>query len=214
MTAMLAPVPTAEVPDRPVPRHRRLRLRPVRGLRTVTHLRPRERPPQELPVSPPLPSVRLVELAPRTSAPAVRGGRAKEQEIEAPPLATHLRSLEVPKASPGQVCASILQVAGEAMRGVRPLVQLSRWVDEQVFSELARFAPRHGSRTSTAQRVEPEATASLLARAKVQRLKVARISPTVAECTALVLVDERVRAVVVRLEVHRDRWRATTLQAL
>jgi len=213
------------------PRRRPIRLRPAvrsaRSPRTVTHARPAERPA----VEPPLEAPPLLTLAPRGAGadeadPGVetgtrggsdgqdtKGGRPahsnpdRDEFWDAPPL----RSLTGPAVDPARVCASILQVGGEAMRGLRPLVQLSRWVDDQIFTELAAFAPTHGARTSVRQRLEPDATATVLARARLRRIHVTRLSLHVAECTALVEMEGRVRAVAVRLEERRTSWRATTL---
>ncbi|MDQ2624590.1 MAG: Rv3235 family protein [Actinomycetota bacterium] len=180
-----------------------------------------------VPVDPPLPRVRLIALETReadapgtgTSGSVERGAdasgadasRADTSGVAVGRDCEHLRTLEAPATDPGRVCVSILQVAGEAMRGLRPLVQLSRWVGADIFAELAEYAPAHGARTSVRQRLCPEATATVLARARVLRVRVARISPHVAECTVLIQLGERVRAVVVRLEARGSTWRATTL---
>jgi len=140
--------------------------------------------------------------------------RPVEREPDAFLGTSHLRHLEGPRAEPARVCASILQVAAEGLRGLRPLSQLARWVSPEIFAELADFAPRHGERVSLRTRLEPDATASVLARCRVARVRAVRLDARTAECTALVRTAERTRAVVVRLESHRDSWRATELQAL
>lgn len=196
MTALATARPTAQRPLRLRPAHR-----PARALRAVTH--------EARTVDPPLPQLRLISLEPIATEEA-----PSEAVDQLPSEAAHLRTLEGPSASPGRVCASILQVAGEAMRGLRPLAQLTRWVDAEIFAELARFAPTHGERTSVPQRLDPDATAAVLARAQVRRIRVSRIAPGIAECTALVEVGSRVRAVVMRLEGRGQTWRATALQSL
>lgn len=169
------------------------------------------------------PTPAAVLTAPTLAPPPLRSARpAPEADPAASPAGFHpvdrdvipLRSLEGPSADPGRVCASILQVAAEAMRGIRPLVQLARWVDAEIFDELAEYAPSHGARTTVRQRLEPGAVASVLASGRLWKVRVARICPHVAECTVLTKTPERVRAVVVRLEEHRSSWRATALAAL
>jgi len=210
MSAVLA-TDTGSAPARGRTR-RPLRVRPVhaaaRPLRSVTHPRPEDRPP----VDPPLPRLRLLSLPPRETAP--EGSREPQVEHDDLWDTAPLRSLTGPSTDPGRVCASILQVGGEAMRGLRPLAQLARWVDEAIFTELAEFAPQHGARTSVRQRLAPDATAAVLARARVLRIHASRISLHVTECTALVRDEGRVRAVVVRLEERGTSWRATALHAL
>lgn len=216
MSTMLAtaPAPSPVTSAAPVRERKRrpLRVRPVKGaarpLRSMTHPRPEDLPP----VDPPLPHLRLISLTPRDAAPE----EVREVEVDGGELwdTTPLRSLTGPATDPGRVCASILQVGGEAMRGLRPLVQLTRWVDEAIFTELAEYAPQHGARTSVRQRLAPDSTASVLARARVLRIHASRVSLHVTECTALVRDQGRVRAVVVRLEERGTSWRATALHAL
>src|SRR5690606_13015997 len=113
---------TAAVLRRPI------RLRPVRGLRTVTHERAASEATE-------LDAARLLALVPPApTAPDRPESRSNDDERW--PDVTPLRSLTGPTADPARVCASIVQVCAEAMRGLRPLVQLTRWVDEAIFTEL------------------------------------------------------------------------------
>jgi len=160
-----------------------------------------------------LDAARLLTLVPPIP-PAPDRPESRSEDDERWPDVTPLRSLTGPTADPARVCASIVQVCAEAMRGLRPLVQLTRWVDEAIFTELAAFAPTHGSRSSVQQRLEPDSTASVLARARLRKVRVTRTSPQIADATVLVELDGRVRAVVVRLEARRGSWRATELRAL
>ena len=159
----------------------------------------------------PAPLVSLPERPPRATPVQVRSAGPFD-DIGAD--VTPLRSLTGPATDPGRVCASILQIAGEAMRGLRPLVQLARWIDDDIFRELAAFAPSHGSRTSVRQRLDPGSAATVLARGQLRKVRVARITPHVAECTVLTEIEGRVRAVVVRLEERGTTWRATALAAV
>lgn len=192
--------PSAE--PRSAPSRRPVVLRSVPALGTAA-----------VPEAPSLAPPPLREV-PRRPTDPTPPARAADGFAPVDPDVTPLRSLETPTADPGRVCASILQVAGEAMRGIRPLSQLARWVDGDIFDELAGYAPTHGARTSVRQRLEPGAVAAVLARGRLWKVRVARISAHVAECTVLARTPERVRAVVVRLEARGTSWRATALGAL
>jgi len=180
-------------------RHRRLHLQPVPTV------------PGEVPHAELLAAASLVVVPP---APEPTPRQTPARKFVDVGEATPLRSLTGPAADPGRVCVSILQVATEVMRGLRPLVQLTRWVDREIFAELAEHAPRHGARSSTRQRIDTGSVASVLARGRLRKVRVSRVSPHVAECTVLVDLGDRVRAVVVRLEEHRASWRATTVDVV
>ncbi len=135
-----------------------------------------------LPDAPPVRSV----LAPVTeSAWAVAARRPGEPPAQ-----------ELP--DPVRLCGAVVIAAVEALRSTRPIAQLARWVSPAVFETLSRAirpAPVGGPRGVL-----------------VRGLRVCRISPTVAEGTAVVYDGTRVRAAAVRFEVHRGSWRATVLQ--
>ena len=115
----------------------------------------------------------------------------------APP---HRRRAPEPLPDPTRLCGSLVLAAVQALTGGRPLIQLTRWVTSEVFDALAA-------------RVATPVTAPGPARsAVVRRTLLARIGPTVAEATVVVHDGERVRAAALRMEVHRDHWRATVLQ--
>lgn len=105
---------------------------------------------------------------------------------------------EAPLEDPTRLCGAVVVAAVEALTSSRPLVQLARWVSPDVFESLsraARPAPTTGRRAVT-----------------LRRVRVCRVSPTVAEGTAVVQDGPRVRAAAVRFEVHRGSWRVTVLQ--
>ena len=195
MSALLAPAPPTSRPTRD--RRRPVSLRPVPATGGV------------VPAAAPLTEPPVLTVPPGPAEP-VQESRPRDPFEDVTPL----RSLTGPEADPGRVCMSILQVTAEAMRGRRPHAQLARWVDGQIFNELGEFAPAHGSRTSLRQRLAPDSVATVLARGRFRKVRVVRISPHVAECTVLVDVGDRVRAVVVRLEEHKTTWRATALAAV
>lgn len=114
------------------------------------------------------------------------------------PLAEPEAPRETPLEDPTRLCGAVVMAAIEALTSARPLVQLARWVSPEVYEALARAArpgPASGRRGVV-----------------LRSVRTCRISPTVAEGTAVVHDGTRVRAAAVRLEVHRGTWRATVLQ--
>jgi len=103
---------------------------------------------------------------------------------------------EAPLPDPVRLCGAVIVAAVEVLRSARPLTQLVRWVSPEVYESLARA-------------VRPSAT---VGRATVRGVRVCRVSPTVAEGTAVVHDGVRPRAAAARFEVHRGAWRATVLQ--
>ncbi len=132
------------------------------------------------------PEVRSL-LAPVTAAAWAIPGRFGTAEPAAAPL-----------PDPDRLCGAVVVAAIEALRSSRPLAQLARWVSPAVYEALSRAA-----RPAPVGR--PRAVV-------VRGVRLCRISPTVAEGSAVVHDGERVRAAAVRLEVHRGSWRATVLQ--
>lgn len=100
---------------------------------------------------------------------------------------------------PDQLCGSLVLAAVEVLGGVRPLVQLTRWVTPAVLETL----------TESLHRRPPSGPER---RATIRRTHLCRISATAAEASVVVHDGTRVRAAAVRLEVHRGHWRATVLQ--
>lgn len=129
------------------------------------------------------------------STPAVRSVRSPLTEL-AWPVAGRTRPEPAELADPVRLCGAVVLAAVEALRSARPLAQLARWVSPEVYESLSRAA----------RPAEPAG------RATVRGLRVCRISPTVAEGTAVVHDGARVRAAAVRFEIHRGSWRATVLQ--
>lgn len=99
---------------------------------------------------------------------------------------------------PTRLCGAVVMAAVEALASARPLVQLARWVSPEVYEALAR-----------ARRPGPTAGRRGVV---VRSVRLCRVSPAVAEGTAVVHDGTRVRAAAVRFEVHRGSWRATVLQ--
>lgn len=109
------------------------------------------------------------------------------------------RSLPDPQTWAGTVARACV----EALRGTRPVAQLHRWLDPEVFTALSH-------RAGLAARVRNRPAPGRAVR--VRRVRPCRIAPGVWEA-AVVLVDgRRVRAAAVRIEEHRGHWRTTAVQ--
>ncbi len=95
------------------------------------------------------------------------------------------------------------QAAVEVVAGQRPVLQLLRWTDEHVYADLERRAALvRQARGSSPRRVH----------AQVRSVHVCRPHDDSAEVSVHVRHGERSRALALRLERHRDRWRCTVLQ--
>lgn len=126
----------------------------------------------------------------RSRPAVVRGPQAEEPA----PLAG-------PMPDPTAVCCAMVQAAVEGLRGVRPLAQLTRWVTPEVYERLLL-------RAELVQRAGPGPSG----RAAIRRIRVFRIGDEVTEASVVVDDGPRVRAVAVRLEAHRGRWRAVAME--
>ena len=86
----------------------------------------------------------------------------------------------------------------EVLSGDRPVSQLMRWTEREVYEEIRR-------------RVEdqPRSSGPRQARAAVRSIHVCQPRPDAAEITAIVRAGRRTRALAVRLDAIEDRWRCT-----
>lgn len=162
-------------------------------------LAPRVEPPAERPTAQPsLPGAAPLLGSPEALARSGRLGRAPEvtgaDAIEAAPAG--------PLPDPTPLCCAMVQAAVEGLRGARPLAQLVRWVTPEVYEQLALRA----------ELVLHAGVPTTLGRAGIRRIRVCRIGDGAAEAAVVVDDGPRVRAVAVRLEAHRGRWRATALE--
>ncbi len=96
--------------------------------------------------------------------------------------------------------ARLSQATIEVLAGVRPLTQLSPWLDERVYSHLG-VRLKAASRRSTAPRL----------RAKLRTVRICLPADGVVEASAVVQYGPRCRAMALRLEGLDGRWRCTEL---
>lgn len=96
----------------------------------------------------------------------------------------------------------------EAMAGVREVEQMARWIAPEVFSGLLARV-QHAAR---ARRIRGRSVRRPMIETKTCLWQSPRTG--VVEATVLVDLGLRVRAVVIRLEAFRGRWRAEKLHVL
>ncbi|WP_298460349.1 Rv3235 family protein [uncultured Cellulomonas sp.] len=196
-----APVPAADAARPPEPPQTpQTPQTPERGTTPRARLAPRTEPPADpLPARAPVPGPPPVLGSPEARA---RHRLPVDTPRDGTPTTGPGVSPDAPLPDPTQLCCAMVQAAVEGLRGARPLVQLVRWVSPEVYEELALRAElvlHAGAPTTTG-------------RAGIRRIRVCRIGARAAEATVVVDDGARVRAVAVRLEAHRGRWRATALE--
>ncbi|WP_158862829.1 Rv3235 family protein [Leifsonia sp. AG29] len=153
----------------------------------------------------------------RTAAPAVRALRAvaplpAPAPVAVPPpgAAPDLSSVSEEEwgTDPASLCSNLALCVIEILAGARPIDQVSRWVTDAVFLQLLR-------RTVIAARSRALRTAE--ARRPRVRLGAPIIThPCDGVVEAVVIAHQpgRSRAVAIRLERYRARWRATAVTVL
>jgi Family of unknown function (DUF6459) len=127
--------------------------------------------------------------------------------LEAEPRTRALTAVRGPRqpARPGADAwaARFLQAVVEVVVGDRPLTQLVRWTDEQVYAEIA----------ARQQHVAAQQKQAAVRRSRMQVATVHVCHPTheSAEIAARVVWARRSRALAARLELRRDRWLCTAI---
>ncbi|TDD58380.1 hypothetical protein E1263_19360 [Kribbella antibiotica] len=99
----------------------------------------------------------------------------------------------------------LAQAVSEVLAGDRPVAQLVRFTDEDVFLELNRQVRMLGLTTTAIGRGTKE-------RCTLRSVRVCRPTEEVAEVAAHVRHGGRSRAVALRMEVRRNRWVCTALE--
>ncbi|SDS28726.1 hypothetical protein SAMN04489860_1215 [Paraoerskovia marina] len=105
---------------------------------------------------------------------------------------------------PTGICVAIVRASLEVLNGGRPLAQLIRWVEPEIYEALGRRA--------AVLRRAAEAAAPCGLPLTVLRARTVRIGANVAEAAVVVKDGERVRAAAIRVEARRGAWRVTALE--
>lgn len=107
-----------------------------------------------------------------------------------------------PPSDPAALCCAIVQAAVEALRGVRPVAQLARWLTPDVFEPFVRRC-EIALGTEGVRSTRP---------ARIRRARVTRVHDRAVEATVVVADVDRVRAAALRLEHRRGSWRVVALE--
>lgn len=99
----------------------------------------------------------------------------------------------------------LAQALLEALTGLRPHGQLLPWTSDGVYEAVTE-------RALTLARTRPTVDLTPRPPVHVRSVRVSRPTPTVAEACALVRRGDRVRAIALRLEPWRGRWRCTAFE--
>lgn len=109
---------------------------------------------------------------------------------------------------PHLLCANLTLCVIEILAGARALDQVARWVTDAVFVHLVR-------RTVIAARARAASGEdSLRPRVRIGEPFISPLGDSIVEAVVMVHQPTRSRAVAMRLERHRTRWRATAISVL
>jgi Family of unknown function (DUF6459) len=99
--------------------------------------------------------------------------------------------------------ARFLQAVVEVVSSDRPLTQLVRWTDQEVYADIARRRQRVAERSARGARS---------ARPHVATVRICHPTEGSAEISARVTTGSRSRAIAARLDLRRERWLCTAIQ--
>lgn len=153
--------------------------------------------------------------------------RQRTDEAESERRARRSEALREEQRHVAQVVRLVGQSTFEVLAGVRPLVQLSRWLDAPTFERLQQrleivFGQPVNPRMPAASLRPAPATArsgpnaprgaTRPTQTPVQRLRVCRVAAQTYEASVIVNVGGRLRAAAVRLERRRGQWKVCALE--
>lgn len=145
-----------------------------------------------------------VRPAPRVDwDPLVIAAEAHESAPEPPPLVSLRGPDEQCPPDPARWSGVLSRAVVEVLIGARPSAQVRRWLAEEVWEVVNRRAEL--GRAIRGRTGRPPAVT-------VMRVHHCRLTAEDHEASVVVHDGRRVRAVAVRLRLHRGRWRAVALQ--
>jgi hypothetical protein len=138
--------------------------------------------------------------------PAVPPGDAERRWVEpAGGAPDGLPAARGPAEDPATWACRRGQGLVEVLSGVRPLDQLRWWTTDEVYARIRR--QRRPMRVG-----EPDRGRGRHAGVRVRAVRVCRPADGVAEASAVVDDGRRARAVALRMETHRGRWRVAAYE--
>ena len=115
-------------------------------------------------------------------------------------LATHREERRQVIAVSRLICHATM----ESLAGVRPVQQLQRWLEVQVYSKVReRVDLTYGGREAAPKAPHPLA---------FHQVRTEKVAQGAWECSVVFGDEHRVRACALRLEAHRRRWRVVALE--
>lgn len=93
----------------------------------------------------------------------------------------------------------------EAELGLRPARQLSRWLDLPTYGKMLR-------RSELAQRIRPAGPGHAATAPTALGARACRTGDGVYEASATIQIPDRAKAMALRIEQHRGRWKVTALE--
>ena len=112
------------------------------------------------------------------------------------------------------ICQSVALAALEVLGGVRPLQQMSRWLDPENYERMQlrtnlvrglRQNPEGRSRTAP----DPQ---QLHRGVRIRSCRICPVSEGIYEAAVVALENNRARAVALRVQLRRGLWRVTALE--
>lgn len=121
------------------------------------------------------------------------------------------RAAAAPLGDPRPLAVQVVQAVAEILAGDRQITQLTAWVDEEVYAAIAAAAPDVARKPGpSARRAGPVRTRPE-DRPMIRSVHLCQPATGVAEVVARVQTGGRSRAVALRLEGWRGRWRCNAL---
>lgn len=154
-------------------------------------------------------------LRPPATRPPVADARPEASALGRPPLSVvqqdpdpDLRLVTGLDDDPSLLSAKLALCVIEILAGARALDQLGRWVSDSVYVQLLR-------RTVIASRSRDAlGDDARRPRVRVGEPMITRLGDSIVDAVVMIHQPTRSRAVALRLERHRKRWRATAISVL
>ncbi len=151
----------------------------------------------------------VVALRPSAPLSAVQGTLALDLQPHLDPPSAEVVPIDQRRRRSVEAWAHrFAQAVVEIVGGDRPVAQLLRWTEQEVYADLHRRAvlvARAGGHVPGQARVQP-------ARPRVRSVHLSFVSEAVVEASAHVRYGERSRAVASRFELRDGRWLCTALE--
>ncbi|MCC3276831.1 MULTISPECIES: Rv3235 family protein [unclassified Arthrobacter] len=146
--------------------------------------------------------------------PAGPGSMAGPGTEGAQGTAAHWQSEPADDARVKAICQSVALAALEVLGGVRPLQQMSRWLDPENYERMQLRANLvRGLRQNPAGRSRTAPDPQQLHRGvRIRSCRICPVAEGIYEGAVVALENDRARAVALRVQLRRGLWRVTALE--